>query len=78
MGESITILDNKLKIRDIYAGSPMNRAPYYRWDHDASNGEGSRNKPYKSIQRTRIRKPWNEDVFITHQTTLSAKQLHSA
>ncbi|KXT48898.1 RHS repeat-associated core domain-containing protein [Bacteroides intestinalis] len=63
VGESITILDNKLKIRDIYAGSPMNRAPYYRWDHDASNGEGSRNKPYKSIQRTRIRKPWNEDVF---------------
>lgn len=63
VGESITILDNKLKIRDIYAGSPMNRTPYYRWDHDASNGEGSRNKPYKSIQRTRIRKPWNKDVF---------------
>lgn len=63
VGESLTILDNQLKTRDVYASSPMSKAPYYRWDHNAFNGEGLRSSPYKSIQRTRIRKPWNEDIF---------------
>lgn len=65
VGESLTILDDQRKIRDVYAGSPMNKAPYYRWDHNAINGKGLGTDPYKSIQRTRIRKPWNEDIFYS-------------